>query len=345
MIIVYVIVITFIFSILLFIFMKKLVDLGCNPFLCLFAGLIYLPYWWEGIPKTLMEGFVTIGLIVAMINYLEKNKLAFLFIFALLSLLRSEFFIVIIVLLIYYYFKNYISKLTLSIFVFFLILLGGWNIYWSSICGDTSGIWSWGHRYMLRIKYNLIGKEANKMTSQFEASIIENYVNRKVDINSYEFFVLLNSKPFNKIVNEEEKKWVITNVNSKIFKTVIYRVFIRNPYLFIFSQPLGNFLKEANFNIFLKYIKIFYYLWGFLIIIAIIKLLINKQLIEIILIYLIILIVNDFYYFAGGVQYWRFKTFYSILEIFLVCMSFRNFSIGFMPGNLKNLFITIFKFK
>ncbi len=324
---VFIIVISLLFGISLYFFYKTLMDIGCNKLLCLLTGLIYLPYWIERIPRLMTEGIVATLIIWGVIIYIRLKEKGFKYIALLffgLSLIRGEFLILltlVLIRLIYYWIKDMhmqrkilIDKVLFSLIVAYISLVG-WNVYWSKTCGDTSGIWSWSHRSVLIVHKGMSGSKAKDTIMNLYNELIEREWGKGFDVYSYEFFIIHHSYPLYKDRVYLDKSRVLEHLNyDSVRKYILYRVLFRNPYLFIFSQPssssiLGNF----------RYV---YYLWGLFILASIAILLFYRTHLFLVASYITLLLIYDFYYFVGNMHFPRFKSFYSVFEISIICLSF-----------------------
>ena len=352
--VVFVFLVSLLFSVLLYIFYSILMELEFNKFLLIFSGIVYLPYWIERVSRIMMEGLVSIIALIIMIVYLNDIKKGaklyiskYLLPLSVLSFIRGEFLIVLIFYLffmLYYRYKNKDRITGFSIFAITLsIVLFIWNIHWVRTCGETSGIWEWGYRNIIKVKYNYSYNKIRQHEEKLNNKIIKNLSNKKIYDKSYKFFIIHHSFPYyNNGVNLKKSQifdLILKNDNLRLY--ILYRILLRNPYLFIFAQPSGSFVSMIKARI--RYFNIIYHIWGIVVIISIICIFIqifvkkDKIGIFVLMTYFIIMIIYDAYYFAGGAHFSRFKSFYSFLEIMVVYLSFRNTKITNKSTLFNNL--------
>jgi len=250
--VIFVVFVSLLFAVSLYFLFSILVRLGCNNIFCLLSGMIYIFYWIENVPKLLTEGVVASGVALALGFYLKDSKKYLNVVFGIafiLSMVRGEFFFILLfiwILILYKKFKEN-SKITLGFMFLMVIMLGGWNWYWNRLCGNTSGIWYWSRRSLLNIKYNVSLAKAKEVIMKEHDRVVSELIGGR-NLGEYETYVIRHSYPFYKIIVENDKKNVLESIDVGVIKYIFYRILLRNPYLFVFSRPSGDFLERSGMN-------------------------------------------------------------------------------------------------
>jgi len=327
----FVIIILFLYS--NYILFKKIDEFTDKRWFILYIAFFLPLYTFYYVPRLMTEGFVSILIIWFVINYINYIKLRdekFLLnssLFLILSgVFRGEFLFVSLVFIILYlsiFFKSILRIAQVILLIFIITFKTIWGLYF----GETTGIWEWSYRGLLTTYNGIDSKKSGEIYMMEIANIIK--MPYMEDFN-FEFFIKSNSHPYYKVITEYNKDrcfYILKNSKeAKIF--VLYRLFIRNPYIFIFRNITNAHIFEKPFlgkldKVLSKISYIYSFIFFICLIICFIFGMKDKSIRNVLIVYFVLFLVYDIYYFAGGVMFTRLSSIYIYFEILIMLLALK----------------------
>jgi len=304
-------------------------ELKINEYITFLISIPPLIYSVSYVSRIMSEGLTAIGIIFFLINFikfLKSNNNKYL-IFCSISLIvcslaRPEFVVILAIFSVFTIIKlKNLYSLIISLISLILILE---NILWNRVCFDASTIWYWNYQKIIQaqIRKKYPDYPYNKIANLRTDSIIRE-VKTNLGIDVYDYFL----NPYHNLIGRYYKERVLHNIkNDKYIQTfILKRILLINPFVFIFTITNVYYMEQVKIWNYVLF-SIISVIWGltfiFCFIILFLKALKEKRnYFLIIFVYLILFIIYDLFYFAGGVEYIRFKSFYSFIELGIISLA------------------------